>query len=168
MPDTDENLHTAFAGESQANRKYLAFAKKAEQEGYPNVGRMFKAISEAETIHAMNHFQAMGAIKGTADNLETAMGGEHYEVNEMYPPMLEAAQEEEQKAAIRSFGAALATEKVHEGMYQNALTCVTEGSDIEPVTYWVCPICGQTFEGDDIPDKCPVCNAPKAKFMKFE
>jgi rubrerythrin len=168
MPTTDENLHAAFAGESQANRKYNAFAKKADQEGFPNVARMFRAIAEAETVHALNHFQSMGEVKSTVENLEAAKSGENYEVNEMYPPMLETAQEEDEKAAIRSFNAALETEKVHEGMYEKAIASISEWNDIEAVTYWVCPICGQTFEGDDIPDRCPICNATSDKFMKFE
>ncbi len=170
MPNTDENLKTAFAGESQANRRYLAFAQKAEQEKLPNLARMFKAISEAETVHALNHLRAMGGVKSTKENVEAALSGENYEVTKMYPPMVETAKKEGKKAAEQTTSFELATEKVHEVMYRKALEAVKAGKDIPKVTYWVCPVCGQTFEGDfaSLPDKCPVEGTPKAKFLKFE
>lgn len=170
MPTTEDNLKTAFAGESQANRKYLAFAQKADQEKMPNVARMFKAIAEAETVHALNHLRAMGGVKSTKENMEAALGGENYEVTKMYPPMVETAKKEGKKAAEQTTSFALATEKVHEVMYKKALESVKAGKDIPKTTYWVCPVCGLTFEGDfaSLPDKCPVEGTVKAKFIKFE
>ena len=167
MPNTQENLQTAFAGESQANRKYVAFSRKAEKDGFPNVAKMFKAISEAETVHAINHYRAMEMIRSTAENLQVAIDGEHYEVNEMYPPMVETAKKEGHKQGERSTSYALETEKVHEKMYKKALESVKAGKDIEKTSYYICPICGYTFEGDDLPDNCPICKAKKESFMKF-
>ncbi|MHC1590825.1 MAG: rubrerythrin family protein, partial [Candidatus Helarchaeales archaeon] len=161
MPNTEENLKTAFAGESQANRKYLAFSKKAEQDGFPNIARMFKAIAEAETVHALNHFRALGMVKSTAENLQAAIDGEHYEINEMYPPMVETAKKEGHKEGERSTRDALETEKVHEVMYKKALETVKSGKDIEKTNYAVCPVCGYTMEGDELPDNCPICKARK-------
>jgi rubrerythrin len=164
---TDENLKTAFAGESQANRKYLAFSKKAESEGLPKVGLMFRAIAEAETIHALNHLRVMKGIKTTKENLEAAKGGEHYEIAEMYPPMVDEAKKDGNTAAARTFGYALETEKAHHALYDKALKAVSAGKDIEATKYWVCPVCGYTGEGDG-PDNCPVCNTKKDRFEIFE
>ncbi|MHA1378572.1 MAG: rubrerythrin family protein [Candidatus Helarchaeota archaeon] len=168
MPNTEENLKTAFAGESQANRKYIAFAKKAKKDGFPNIARMFEAIAEAETVHALNHWNALGMVKSTAENLQVAFDGEHYEVNEMYPPMVEQAKKEGHKQGERSTNYALQTEKVHEKMYNIALEAVKTGKDVEKVNYYVCSVCGYTFEGDDLPDNCPICKAKKESFMKFD
>ncbi|MFX1451830.1 MAG: rubrerythrin family protein [Promethearchaeota archaeon] len=167
MPNTEENLKTAFAGESQANRRYIAFSSKAERDGFPNVARMFKAIAEAETVHALNHYKALGMVRTTAENLQVAIDGEHYEVTEMYPPMVETAKKEGHKQGERSTHYALETEKVHEQMYKAALEKVKAGKDIETKAYYICPVCGYTFEGEELPDNCPICKAKKESFMKF-
>ena len=167
MPSTEENLKTAFAGESQANRKYTVFSRKSEKDGFPNVARMFKAIAEAETIHAINHYKALGMVRSTAENLQVAIDGEHYEVTEMYPPMIETAKKEGHKQGERSTHYALETEKVHEKMYNAALEAVKAGKDVDKVNYYICPVCGYIFEGDDLPDSCPICKAKKESFTKF-
>jgi len=163
---TDENLSTAFAGESQANRKYLAFNKKAANEGFPNIALMFQAIAEAETIHALNHFRVMKGIKSTKENLEAALMGEHYEIAEMYPPMVKEAKTDGNTAAARTFEFALETEKAHHALYENAIKAVSEEKDIEKKQYWVCPVCGYTGEGKG-PDNCPVCNTKNERFTIF-
>ncbi|MCK4550167.1 MAG: rubrerythrin family protein [Candidatus Krumholzibacteria bacterium] len=160
-----ENLETAFAGESQANRKYLAFAKKADADGYPQVAKLFRAAAEAETIHAHAHFKALGGVGDTADNLVDAVAGEGYEFKEMYPPFLSEAEAEGNDAAARSFRFALAVEEVHHGLYGKALEAVKGGGDLPGTPIHVCPVCGNTFEGET-PDKCPVCNVPKEKFFE--
>lgn len=162
-----EDLKTAFAGESQANRKYLAFAQKAEKDKLPNVALMFKVIAEAETVHALNHFRVMGEIKSTKENLEAAKAGENYEVTQMYPPMEEGAKQAGDKAAANTFHYALETEKLHFNMYNEALKSVTAGKDIPKKKYWVCPVCGCTEEGEP-PAKCPICGTKKELFKKFE
>ncbi len=164
---TEENLKTAFAGESQANRKYLAFSEKAESEGFPNIALMFKVIAEAETVHALNHLRVMKQTKSTKENLEAAKEGEHYEVAEMYPPMVEEAKKDGNNAATRTFEFALETEKVHHGLYDKAIEAASKGKDIKKTKYWVCPVCGYTGE-DEGPDKCPICNTPKNRFKRFE
>ncbi|MDD1777425.1 MAG: rubrerythrin family protein [Candidatus Helarchaeota archaeon] len=163
----EEDLKTAFAGESQANRKYLAFAQKAEKDGFPNVALMFKVIAEAETVHALNHFRVLGAIKSTKENLEAAKTGENYEVTTMYPPMEEGAKKAGNKAATSTFHFALETEKLHHGLYNEAIQSITAGKDITKKKYWVCPVCGCTGEGE-APAKCPICGAKKELFKKFE
>lgn len=168
MPNTEENLATAFAGESQANRKYLAFSKKADQEKLPNIAKMFRAIAEAETVHALNHIRAMEKVKSTVKNLEAAKEGEHYEVTEMYPPMIDTAKAEGNKNAERTFTFAIEVEKVHRGLYDEAINAVKDGKDIKAVNYYVCPVCGNTFEGEDLPDNCPVCKAKKELFKKID
>ena len=167
MSKTSDNLQTAFAGESQANRKYLAFAQKADQDGLPGVARLFRAAAAAETIHAINHFKALDGIRSTAENLEAAIGGENYEVVSMYPPMLAEAEAAGEKRAARSFNWALEVEKVHEALYRKAAEAVTRGEDAPVVDYYVCPVCGYTHEGP-MTDKCPVCGAPPEKFQKVE
>ncbi len=164
---TEDNLKTAFAGESQANRKYLAFSKKAESEGFPNIALMFKVIAEAETVHALNHLRVLKQVKGTKENLEAAKGGEHYEVAEMYPPMVDEAEKEGNKAAANTFRFALETEKVHRGLYDAAIKAASDGKDIEKKTYWVCPVCGYTGD-EDPPDECPVCKTKKERFNTFK
>jgi rubrerythrin len=167
MSKTTDNLKTAFAGESQANRKYLAFAEKAEKDGFPQVAKLFRAAAHAETIHAFNHFKALDGIKTTAENLKEAMGGEHYESDVMYPPMVAEAEAEGDKRALRSFTYALEVEKVHEQLYKDALEAVSQGtSEAEEFDYYVCPFCGYTH-ARNAPDKCPVCGAPAEKFERI-
>ncbi len=163
---TMDNLQEAFAGESQANRKYLAFAKKAEQDGLPQVAKLFRAAAEAETIHAHAHFRVMGGIKSTSENLEAAIEGEGFEFQQMYPKMLAEAQEEGNKPAEFSFKNALAVEEIHYGLYSKALEAVKAGSDMTATSIYVCPVCGNTVEGG-APDTCPICNVPGSKFIEI-
>ncbi len=160
---TKENLADAFAGESQANRKYLAFAKQADADGYPQVAKLFRAAAHAETIHAHAHLRAMGGIKKTLDNLKEAIDGEGFEFQKMYPPYLEEAKQEGNRAAEISFHNALEVEEVHYNLYSKALEAVESGSDLADRPVYVCEICGNTVY-DDAPDKCPVCNVPKDRF----
>ena len=164
---TEDNLKTAFAGESQANRKYLAFSNKAESEGFPNIALMLRVIAEAETVHALNHLRVMKKVKSTKENLEAAKSGEHYEIAEMYPPMVEQAKKEDNKAAARTFEFALEAEKAHHILYNNAIEAVSKGKDIDKKKYWVCPVCGYTGEGEG-PENCPVCGCKKDRFKVFE
>jgi rubrerythrin len=166
MSKSVDNLKAAFAGESQANRKYLAFAKKADQEGFPQIARLFRAAAAAETVHAHNHLRAMDGVKGTAENLEAAVGGESYEVVSMYPPMLAEAEAEGDKRAALSFKYALAVEKVHEMLYRQAAESFAQGKDLPVKEYYVCPVCGNTHEGP-MEGRCPVCNTPGEKFEKI-
>jgi rubrerythrin len=161
MPKTLDNLQAAFAGESQANRRYLAFAKKADEEGYAQVARLFRAAAHAETVHALAHFRAMDGAKTTGENLITAIAGEHYENTTMYPEFVATAEEEGNKRALASFKNALAVEKEHEALYQEAFDLL--GKDASAYDYYVCPICGHVEKGS-APDKCPVCGCPGAKF----
>lgn len=154
---TVDNLKEAFAGESQANRKYLAFGERAEADGFPGVAKLFRAVASAETIHALSHFRAMGGIKDTVENLKSAMAGEKEEFTHMYPPMVELAKAEGQKKAERSMAWALEVEKVHYELYAKALAAVEAGKDIGEIVIRVCPNCGHTVIGD-APDKCPVCS----------
>jgi rubrerythrin len=167
MSKSVDNLKTAFAGESQANRKYLAFARKADQEGFPQIARLFRAAAAAETVHALNHFRAMDGVKGTAENLQAAIAGENYEVVSMYPPMLAEAQEEGDKKAALSFKYALAVEKIHEALYRKAAEFFGKGKDMPETEYYVCPICGYTHEGKPT-ERCPVCNTSAEKFEKID
>jgi rubrerythrin len=153
---TSDNLKTAFAGESQANRKYSAYAEKAEKDGSPVVARLFRAIAAAEAIHAKNHFKAMNGVQSTLENLIDAQAGENYEVAEMYPPMIAAAEAEGEKAAGRSMRYAFEVEKVHSELYGQAIAAVKAGKDLSDLKIRVCPICGHTIIGD-APDACPVC-----------
>jgi rubrerythrin len=162
---TQENLKEAFAGESQANRKYLAFADKADQEGYKQVAKLFRAAADAETVHAKNHLQVMGGVKKTIDNLKSAISGETEEFKNMYPKFIEQAKKEKvSDAALLSFDVANRVEKIHADLYQKALDNL--GNNKETV-YHVCQICGNTVEGE-APDKCPICNAPKEMFKKVD
>jgi rubrerythrin len=165
MP-TQENLSAAFAGESQANRKYLAFAKKAEKEGFSQVAKLFRAAAAAETVHAHAHLRAMGGIKSTAENLQAAVDGEGYEYREMYPPFVKAAQEEGNKPAETSFNYALAVEEIHHGEYQEALQAVKAGKDLPERNIYICDVCGNTVYGEP-PEICPVCGAPHSKFTEI-
>ncbi len=158
-----EDLAAAFAGESQARNKYLAFAKKADEDGYPQAARLFRAAAQAEFVHAQNHFKAMGEIKTTAENLQAAINGEHYEVVSMYPPFIEDAKKEANKKAQTSFEWAWAVEKTHEALYTEALKCLEV--EQESYDYYVCPVCGHTHPRN-APDRCPVCGTPGSKFEK--
>ena len=164
MSKTEQNLKDAFAGESQANRKYLAFAKKADQEGYKQVARLFRAAAEAETVHAHAHLRTLKGIGSTAENLKAAIAGETHEFKSMYPEMIEDARAEDNKAALRSFEYANAVEKVHANLYQKALEKMDK---LEEADYYVCSVCGYTCE-DEAPDECPVCKAKKKAFFKVD
>lgn len=164
MSKTEQNLMDAFAGESQANRKYLAFAKQAESEGCPQVAKLFRAAAEAETIHAHSHLKTLGGIKSTAENLKEAIAGETHEFKEMYPVMIEEAEAEGNKAALRSFTYANEVEKVHAELYQKALDNLDNPQDVD---YYVCSICGYTCE-NETPDSCPVCRAKAKAFFKVD
>jgi rubrerythrin len=167
MSKTKENLKAAFAGESEANRKYLAFAKKADVEGYPQIARLFRAASAAETVHAHNHLRIMGGIKSTEENLQEAIGGETYEYKEMYPAFIETAAEEKENMASWSFNVANKVEEIHVGLYQAAAESLKDGSDLPSVDYYVCKVCGNTVEGSP-PDRCLICNAPAKSFFKVD
>ena len=164
---THDNLEEAFAGESQANRKYLAFAKKADADGFPQVAKLFRAAADAETVHAHAHLRAMGGIRSTEQNLQEAVEGESHEFKSMYPPFLEEAQRENNKQAEISFKFALAVEEIHHDLYQNALTSVKAGSDLPEKKIYTCEVCGNTVY-DEAPEKCPVCNAPRAQFKEIK
>lgn len=167
MTKTEEGLKAAFAGESQANRKYLAFAEKADKEGFPQVAKVFRAAAAAETVHAHNHLRVLGGIKSTKENVQAAIEGEHYEFTKMYPEFLEDAKSEGNKDAERTFNYANEVEKVHHKLYKAALEAVESGKDLEKKDIYICPVCGYTHEGDP-PDKCPVCGAVKKVFKKIE
>jgi rubrerythrin len=160
---TIDNLKDAFAGESQANRKYLAFAKKAEQDGFKQVAKLFRAAAGAETIHAHAHLRTMGGVKTTAENLQAAVEGEGYEFQTMYPKFLDEAKKENNAAAAKSFEFALAAEKVHHDLYVQALESVKTGKDAADGSIYLCTICGNLVTGA-APDKCPICGAGKDKF----
>ncbi len=164
---TVDDLQSAFAGESQANRRYLAFAKKAEAEGYPEVAKLFRAAVEAETVHAHAHLRAMGGIRSTAENLEEAVKGESFEFKQMYPEYIEQAREEQAKAALASFQNAMAVEQVHHSLYIEALNAVQAGKDLPARKLFVCGVCGNTVL-DEPPERCPVCGAPKGKFSEVQ
>ena len=164
---TEDNLKGAFAGESQANRKYLAFAEQADKDGLPQIAKLFRAAAAAETVHAHARLRVLGGIKSTVENLKAALGGEHYEFTEMYPKFIEEAKAEGNKQAERSFHLANEVEKIHHGLYEKALKSAEAGNDLEKKDIHICPVCGYTHEGD-LPDKCPVCGAPKDKFKKIE
>jgi len=161
---TTDNLKEAFAGESQANRKYLAFARKADEEGYGEVAKLFRAAADAETVHAHAHLRVMGGVADTAANLEEAIGGETHEFTEMYPSFIAEASSEGEKAAQESFENANAVEEIHAGLYRKALENL--GSN-EQVDYWVCQYCGNTVEGEP-PERCPICGRPQKMFKKVE
>lgn len=164
MSKTLENLKAAFAGESQANRKYLAFAAKADQEGLPQVAKLFRAAAEAETIHAHAHLRLMKGIGSTAENLKAAIEGESYEFESMYPQMIKDAAEEDERAVERYFGFANKAEQVHAGLYEAALTKMAE---LEEADYHVCSVCGHTVAGEP-EDKCPICGAAAKAYFKVD
>ena len=164
MSKTENNLQEAFAGESQANRKYLAFAKKAEDEGYKTVAKLFRAAAEAETVHAHNHLRELKGIKSTKENLQEAIEGESHEFQSMYPQMMKEAEEEGNKTAYRSLHLANEVEKIHAGLYKKALENLGNNEDFD---YYVCKVCGYTAEGE-APDTCPVCGAKKVAFYRVD
>ncbi len=164
MPSSIDNLKEAFAGESQAYQKYRAFALKAEQDGFPNVARLFRTAAEAERVHADGHLRALDGVGATADNLKAAVGGETHEFTEMYPPMLAQAEAEGHKAK-RMFGYAVKAEAVHAGLYQQALAAVAEGKDLENGVFYYCPVCGHIEFGQP-PDVCPICGAKGTRFAQ--
>jgi len=165
MANSIDNLKDAFAGESQANQKYRAFASKAEQEGFPNIARLFRTTAEAERIHADGHLRALDAIQSTAENLQGAIDGETYEFTKMYPPMLATAVAEGHKAK-RMFGYAVEAEAVHARLYQAALQAVQQGRDLAETHFYLCPVCGYIELGTP-PEECPVCGAKKSKFFQI-
>jgi rubrerythrin len=167
MTKSEENLKAAFAGESQANRKYLAFAEKADKEGFPQIAKIFRAAAEAETVHAHNHLRELGGIKSTKENVQGAIEGEHYEFTNMYPEFLEDAKVEGNKGAERSFNLANEVEKIHHNLYKNALKAVESGKDLEKQDVYICPVCGYTHEGEP-PETCPVCGAAKKVFREIK
>lgn len=164
---TNENLKEAFAGESQANRRYLAYAKKAKSEGYPEIAKLFRAAAEAETVHAMAHLQVTGNIRSTQENLDEAMKGESYEFKQMYPRFIEEARDEQNKAALASFQNAMAVEQVHFSLFNEAANALAQGKDLPSRNIFICTMCGDTML-DDVPDKCPVCGLAKDKFAIVE
>jgi rubrerythrin len=163
---TQDNLKAAFAGESQAHMKYTNFAERAEKDGRPNVARLFHAAAYAERIHASNHLRTLGGIEDTAANLTTAVGGETFEVDEMYPAYKATAEAQGETKALRIMDWALKAEVVHAELYKQAHKAVTEGKDLAAFDIWICSACGFTMEGEP-PDVCPVCGAKHDKFRKF-
>ena len=164
---TEEALGNAFAGESMAHMKYLAFAEVAEKEGYPNVAKLFTAIAYAEQVHATNHARNLGYLKKTVDNLMAGMDGENFEIDEMYPAYDAIAKLQGEKGAQLAIHYALEAEKIHAEMYKDAANSVRNGEDIEDEDVWVCPVCGHTHRGKEAPDRCPVCNVKKERYKKF-
>lgn len=164
---TYEGLMEAFAGESQANRKYLAFSKKAEEEGFPQIAKLFRGAAEAETVHAHAHLKAMDGIKSTLENLKAAIEGEGYEFNKMYPAFLEVALKEGNKRAEISFKNAMAVEKIHFDLYSEALEVLKSGKDLPAEEIFVCSVCGYTVKGS-APEKCPICSVIREKFFKVK
>lgn len=163
---TQANLEAAFAGESQAHLKYLIFADQAEKDGFPEVARLFRAISFAEQVHATNHFRQLHGAGTTAENLQSAIDGENYENTEMYPAFNAVAKEQSEKGAMLSIHYALEAEKIHEAMYGDAKGLVESGQDLKSQPVYICPVCGYTVIGEP-PALCPVSRTPKEKFVKF-
>jgi len=166
MSKSEENLKAAFAGESQANRKYTAFAEKAEREGYSQVAKLFRAAAAAETVHALKHFRTLKGVQSTLENLKEARKGENYEATEMYPTFIREAQEEGNKAALTSFEWAIEAEKTHEALYNQAIQALEGGKDLDPKEIYICKVCGWTTT-DSPPDQCPVCKALAKAFEKI-
>lgn len=164
---TRDNLQAAFAGESQANRKYTAFAQKAEQDGYPQIAKLFRAAAQAEAVHAQTHLKVMGGIKSTKENLEAAIEGESHEFKHMYPEFVAEAEKAGEKAALLSFKYALPVEEIHHHLYKEALELIKAGKDIDEVKIFVCDVCGNTVKNEP-PEKCPICGVPKTRFFEVE
>lgn len=163
---TKENLKASFAGESQAHMRYLIFAEKAEEEGFKGIAKLFRAIAYAEQVHATNHLKALSGVNLTLENLQAAIDGENFEVQEMYPSYKEVAKLQEENEAIKSMNYALEAEKIHSAMYSEAKEAVKAGKDIEIGDIYICPVCGYTVSGS-APDKCPICGVKKENFKKF-
>lgn len=163
---TKENLETAFTGESQAYMRYIIYAEKAEKEGLTNIARLFRAIAHAEKVHATNHLRVLGGIGTTPQNLKHGIGGETYEVDEMYPAFQAVAELQEERTAAKTMYYAVEAEKIHADMYESARANALEGEDIELGDVWICENCGHTVEGEP-PDECPVCNVKRDWFVKF-
>jgi len=166
MTKSVDDLKAAFAGESQANRRYLAFAKKADDEGFTQIAKLFRAVAAAETVHANNHFRALDGVKSTAENLQEAVKGENYEVVTMYPDFIKDAESESVKRALSSFRWAWEVEKLHEVLYRKALAALEAQQMPENVDYYVCPVCGYTHEGP-LEGKCPVCGTPTSRYARI-
>ena len=166
MDKTEKNLMDAFAGESQANRKYLAFSKKAQDDGLAQIGRLFRAVAAAETIHAHSHLKTAGGVKSTVENIKEAISGEHYEFTSMYPEMIEDAKEEGNKGAERSFNFANEVEKIHANLFSKTLESLKNKEQETVKDYYVCNVCGYTVE-NKAPKKCPICGAPVEQFEKI-
>ncbi|OGO30589.1 MAG: rubrerythrin [Chloroflexi bacterium RBG_16_56_11] len=167
MANTKENLEAAFSGESQANRKYLFFAEKADEAGNKAVARLFRAAAEAETVHARNHLKVLGEIKSEKDNLKAAIGGENYEFTKMYPGFIDVARKENNQPAGRSFDLANQVERIHHGLFEEMLKDLTAGKQHGDEPYYVCQVCGNTVEGS-APDRCPICGSPRNKFKRID
>ena len=167
MGNTSDNLQEAFAGESQASRKYLYYAEKADKEGQKYIARLFRAASDAETAHARNHLNMLGGIKSTAENLKDAIKGENHEFTEMYPDFIKKAGNDANKAAADTFDLANKVEEIHHTLYSDALTRMEKGEDIENKPIYVCQYCGNTVVGE-APDRCPICGVPKKLFKLID
>lgn len=167
MSNTTTNLENAFSGESQANRKYIFFAEKADEEGHRRIARMFRAVADAETAHARNHLNAMQGVKTTRENLITAINGENHEFTEMYPDFIKQAAQDGEKEAAKSFDLANQVEKIHHKIYTETLASLKAGKDMELKPFFVCQYCGNTVEGV-LPEKCPVCGAPQRMFKQID
>jgi rubrerythrin len=167
LANTEKNLEEAFAGESQASRRYQFFADKAESEGHPQIAHLFRAAVVAETVHARNHLTVLGGINSTKENLKEAISGEEYEYTKMYPAFIKEAKEEGQTRALNSFNYANAVEKIHHDLYQKALASLQAGQEPKEEPYFVCSVCGNTVAGE-APEKCPICGAPRSKFVEVK
>lgn len=167
MSISQENLQAAFAGESQANRRYLFFAEKADAAGQKQIARLFRAAAEAETVHARNHLGTMGGIKSTKENLEAAIVGENYEFTEMYPAFIKQAKSDNNQPAERSFDLANKVERIHHSLFQKVLNGLESSQSLGDKPYFVCQFCGNTVEGE-APEKCPICGAPRRQFRHIE
>ncbi len=162
---TIDNLKAAFAGESQANRRYLAFARKADEDGFPQVARLFRAAAAAETVHALSHLRVLAEVKSTAENLQAAISGENYEATVMYPDFIKEAQTAGERKAVHTFSDACAAEVTHESLYREALDTLGKDGE-EQYDYYVCPVCGHTHKRN-APERCPICNTPGSRFEKI-
>ncbi|MDP2729908.1 MAG: rubrerythrin family protein [Dehalococcoidales bacterium] len=164
---TEKNLQEAFAGESQANRRYLFFAEKADKEGHVQIARLFRAAAEAETVHARNHFNAMDGIGSTRENVMAGSQGEHYEFTRMYPPFIERAEQEQNERAQKSFEYANEVEQIHFGHFEETLKALNENRQLKNEPYFVCQVCGNTV-ADEAPEKCPVCGTAGKVFKRID
>jgi len=160
-----DNLKKAFAGESQANRRYLAFARKADEEGYAQVAKLFRAAAESETVHALNHLTVVGEVKSTSENLDAAIAGETFEFKEMYPSYIGSAKKDGNQQAVWTFDVANKVEQIHARFFSKAVEALKSKKELAQVDYYVCSVCGNTVE-DETPVKCPICGSPKSKFFK--